>query len=59
MTTTHTYRYRGYEIVPKRQWSPCVSVYAMRADLPLFASSTLRTLTPQKEEAVAEGQAKY
>jgi hypothetical protein len=57
MTTTQTYRYRGYEIVPKRQWSQwCVSVYATRADLPLFASSTLRTLTPQREDAVADAK---
>ena len=57
MTTTHTHRYRGYEIVPKRQWSQwCVSIYATRADLPLLSSSTLRTLTPQKEDAVAEAK---
>jgi hypothetical protein len=57
MTTTHTHRYRGYEIVPKRQWSQwCVSIYATRADLPLFSSSTLSTLTPQKEHAVAEAK---
>jgi hypothetical protein len=57
MTTPHTYRYRGYDIVPQRQWSQrCVSVYATRADLPLFSGSTLRTLTPQKEDAVAEAK---
>ena len=57
MTTTHTHRYRGYEIVPQRQWSQwCVSIYATRADLPLFSSPTLRTLTPQKEDAVAEAK---
>jgi hypothetical protein len=50
-------RYRGYEIVPQRQWSQwCVSVYATRADLPLLSSSTLRTLTPQKDDAVAEAK---
>ena len=53
--TTETCRYRGYDIVPNRQWSQwCVSVYAARADLPLFSRSTLRTLAPGKEEAVAE-----
>ena len=32
MTTTHTYCYRGYEIVPTRQWgSWCASIYATRA----------------------------
>ena len=35
--TTETCRYRGYDIVPNRQWSQwCVSVYTTRADLPLF-----------------------
>ena len=57
MTTTETCRYRGYDIVPNRQWSQwCVSVYATRADLPLFSRSTLRTLALRKEEAVAEAK---
>ena len=55
--TTETCRYRGYDIVPNRQWSQwCVSVYATRADLPLFSRSTLRTLAFRKEEAVAEAK---
>lgn len=57
MTSTETYRYRGYEIVPNRQWSQwCASVYTTRADLPLFSRSTLRTLASRKEEAVAEAK---
>jgi hypothetical protein len=57
MTTTETCRYRGYDIVSDRQWSRwCVSVYATRADLPLFSRSTLRTLALRKEEAVAEAK---
>jgi hypothetical protein len=57
MTTTETSRYRGYDIVPNRQWSQwCVSVYATRADLPLFSRSTLRTRAFRKEEAVAEAK---
>ena len=57
MTTTETCRYRGYDIVHNRQWSKwCVSVYATRADLPLFSRSTLRTLAFRKEEAVAEAK---
>jgi hypothetical protein len=28
----------------------------MRADLPLMAQSTLRTLAPRKEEAIAEAK---
>jgi hypothetical protein len=55
--TTETCRYRGYDIVPNRQWSQwCVSVYTTRADLPLFSRSTLRTLAFRKEEAVAEAK---
>jgi hypothetical protein len=55
--TTETCRYRGYDIVPNRQWSQwCVSIYATRADLPLFSRSTLRTLALRKEEAVAEAK---
>jgi hypothetical protein len=54
---TEIRKYRGYEIVPQRQWFQwCVSVYATRADLPLLSSSTLRTLAPRKEEAVAEAK---
>jgi hypothetical protein len=50
-------RYRGYQIETRREWSQwCVSVYATRADLPLLSSSTLRTLTPQKDDAVAEAK---
>jgi len=53
MTTTDTYRYRGYEIVPTRQWASwCTSIYTMRADLPLISRSTLRTLAPRKEEGL-------
>jgi hypothetical protein len=57
MTTTEACRYRGYDIVPRRQWSQwCVSVYATRADLPILPRSTLRTLAPRKEEALAEAK---
>ena len=55
MTTTHTYHYRGYDIVPQRQWASWrVGIYATRANLPLMSRSTLRTLAPGKEAAVAE-----
>jgi hypothetical protein len=57
MTTTETCRYRGYDIVPMRQWSSwCVGVYPTRADLPLFSRSTLHTLAPRREDAVAEAK---
>jgi hypothetical protein len=59
MTVTETYSYRGYEIVPRRQWANwCVSIYATQADLPLMTRSTLKTLAPRKEEAVAEAKQK-
>ena len=59
MTATETYCYRGYQIVPKRKWANwSVSVYATRADLPLMTRSTLKTLAPGKEEAVAEAKQK-
>jgi hypothetical protein len=52
MTTTENLRYRGYEIVPRRQWSEwCASVYPTRADLPILSRSTLRTLRPSKKDA--------
>jgi hypothetical protein len=49
----------GYEIVPTRQWANwCASINATRADLPLISRSTLRTLAPDKESAVAEAKQK-
>jgi hypothetical protein len=47
--------YRGYEIVLRREWSQwCASVYPTRPDLPIIVRSTLRTLMPRKDEALAE-----
>jgi hypothetical protein len=57
MTTTETYRYRGYDIVPIWQWSSwCTGIYPARADLPILSRSTLSTMAPEKEEAVAEAK---
>jgi hypothetical protein len=57
MATTETQRYRGYRIVPMRQWgSWCAGAYPTRADLPILTQSTLRTLAPEKEAAVAEAK---
>jgi hypothetical protein len=38
MATTETRRYRGYDVVPMRQWSQwCVGIYPTRADSALDA----------------------
>jgi len=57
MATTEPWHYRGYDILPQRQWSGwCVGIYPTRADLPLLARSTLQTLVMQKEEALNEAK---
>ena len=57
MATTETRRYRGYKIVPMRQWAGwCAEAYSTRADLPFLAQSTLRTWASKKETAVAEAK---
>ena len=57
MTRTDRLHYRGYEIVPQRQWSSwCTGIYPTRADLPLLPRSTLETLAGRKEEAIAEAR---
>ena len=57
MANAETCRYRGYDIVPRREWSQwCVSVYPTRADLPILSRSTLSSLAPRKEEAVKEAR---
>jgi hypothetical protein len=57
MTRTEKCHYRGYEIVPQRQWSSwCAGIYPTRADLPLLPRSTLETLAGRKQEAVADAK---
>ncbi len=57
MTRTERRHYRGYEIVPQRQWSSwCAGIYPTRADLPLLPRSTLETLAGRKEEAVTDAK---
>ena len=53
-----SYRYRGYQIEPRREWSNwCVSVYPTRPDLPILRQSTfLHTLMPRKDDAVTEAK---
>ena len=42
---TETHQYRGYDIG--------TGIYARRPDLPIVSRSTLSTMAPQKEKAVA------
>ena len=50
-------QYRGYQIETRREWSNwCVSVYRTRSDLPILPQPTLHTLTPLKDDAVAEAK---
>jgi len=50
-------RYRGYEIVPRREWPRwCVSIHPSRADLPILSKPTLRTLAEAKEDALSEAK---
>ena len=59
MATTEIRRYRGYDIVPMRQWSQwCVGIYPTRTDLPILTRSTLSNLAAKKEDAVAEAKQK-
>ena len=56
---TGTRQYRGYDIVPMRQWSQwCVGIYPTRAIIPILARSTLSNLAAKKEDAVAEAKQK-
>jgi hypothetical protein len=57
MTTTETSRYRGYDILPRCQWSQwCVSIYPTRSDLPILSLSTLTSLTPRKKDALEDAR---
>ena len=57
MATSENPQYRGYDIIPTRQWgSWCVGVYPTRDDLPLLPRSTLGILASQRAEAIAEAK---
>ena len=57
MTTSENPQYRGYDIIPTRQWeSWCVGVYPTRDDLPLLPRSTLSILASRRAEAIAEAK---
>ena len=59
MKTVEHNRYRGYDIVPMRQWSQwCVGIYPTRPDLPILPRSTLSTMAPEKDIAVEEAKQK-
>jgi hypothetical protein len=51
------FQYRGYDILPKRQWANwCVGIYPIRADLPLLLRSTLDILRPHLQDVVGEAK---
>jgi hypothetical protein len=51
--TTNSCQYRGYEIVPRREWAQwCASIYTTRSDLPILSRSTLRTLSSSPQDAL-------
>jgi hypothetical protein len=55
--TTESLQYRGYKIVPMRQWASwCAEVYPTRANLPLLVQSALCTWAPSRESAVTEAK---
>ena len=59
MAKTETRQYRGYDIVPMRQWSQLVRRRLPNScRSPILARSTLSTLAPEKEDAVAEAKQK-
>lgn len=54
---TETYQYRGYDIVPMRQWSSwCTAIYPTRSDLPIMPRSTLSSLALRKDDAVTDAK---
>jgi hypothetical protein len=49
------FHYRGYDIMPKRQWSSwCAGIYPTRADLPFLPRSTLDILRSHRQDVVDE-----
>ena len=50
-------QYRGYQIEARKEWSSwCVGVYRTHSDLPILPRPTWHTLTPRKDDAVAEAK---
>ena len=57
MIAPQVFRHRGYDIVPRRQWSSwCAAVYLTQAGLPILPRSTLQTLARRKADAIAEAK---
>ena len=49
--------YRGYDILPKRQWPNwCVGIYPTRAELPFLPRSTLDILRPHLRDVIDEAK---
>jgi hypothetical protein len=57
MATSDNSHYRGYDLLPQRQWSSwCVGIYPTRPDLPLLSKSILDTLAARKKDALDEAK---
>lgn len=57
MATTEIQQYRGYEIVPMRQWEGwCAEAYPTQPDRPFLTQSALDTLASEKQGAVNEAR---
>jgi len=54
---TQRFPYRGYDILPMRQWSNwCVGIYPTHAELPFVSRSTLDILRPHLQDAIDEAK---
>ena len=52
-----SWQYRGCQIEAWQQWSSwCVGVYRTHSDLPILPQPTWHTLSPRKDDAVAEAK---
>ena len=59
MATTETRRYRGYDLVPMRQWSQwCVGIYPTLCGSSHSGALPAENLAAKKEDAVAEAKQK-
>jgi len=57
MATMQAHQYRGYKIVPMRQWEGwCAEACPTRSDQPVLTQSALDTLASRKEAALNQAK---